>query len=202
MRRHRHDRNAAGDRSHLPHGARDLIPIDVRHLTVEQDQVVRAVVHRPDRLHPASDDVGLVSENLQLSDSDLLIDDVVFHHEDLFLLFNSWSGGLQAAVRRAKARRYTMHHPRQRARQLRAAHRLHHERIDTLGLEEIDVRAPPPDRRDQHDRCLADERIGADHSGNGDSVCSVELHLQRDRVRTFAQSLDRPLRGRGLLDFD
>src|SRR5207253_10413786 len=62
---------------------RDFVSIHVGHLTIEQNEIEWAFVHRLDCADAVIGDFRVMAENPQLPHCDFLIDDVVFDDEDL-----------------------------------------------------------------------------------------------------------------------
>ena len=82
VRRHRDDVRAALLRPALADPARGVEAVELRHLHVHQDDVVRLPLERLDRLEAVRRDVGAVAEPLEQAERDLLVHRVVLGEQD------------------------------------------------------------------------------------------------------------------------
>ena len=194
VRRHRDDVRAALGRPALADPARRVEAVELRHLDVHQDDVVRPALERLDRLEPVVRDVGAVAELLEEAQRDLLVHRVVLREQDAKPRPGALSvcHGLDLLFDGA---------PREQAQE-RVVELRRLERLCELGGEEaarLGLRQPA-ERREEQERQLLGVPPVPDLAGQREPVhprhhhvehADVERLVARDQLERRGGQLDR-----------
>ena len=121
----------------LPDQPRRFIAVHVRHLTIEQENVVRHVLDRLQNLPAIGNGIGAVSQFLQLSQGHLLVHFVVFGEQDADIL-GQRNRAHRATASPGRFGRLFAARLRERVDQAVTQARLFH-RLDEAGRDAIDL---------------------------------------------------------------